>query len=125
MFDVKQAIKRLKHQGLIVYFVAKDPQSRGLVKWLAIVVAAYTFSPVDLIPDFIPVIGLLDEVLLLVLFYSLIVKLTPPHVLESADARALAVMTKPTSVLGAVIVVMLWVLIGVLFLLFLRSLGVL
>src|SRR5574343_1607192 len=88
--------KSFKQQTLVVYFAARDPRTPLLVRVLAILVAAYALSPLDLIPDFIPVIGHLDDLILLPLGIALIVKLTPPAVIQTAQAQAAAATEKPT-----------------------------
>ncbi len=107
-----QWAKSFKQQTLVVYFAAKDPRTPFLVRLLAVLVAAYALSPIDLIPDFIPVIGYLDDLLLLPLGIALIVKLTPPEVIESAKARAQTVSERPTSYTAAVVVILIWLLLG-------------
>jgi uncharacterized membrane protein YkvA (DUF1232 family) len=100
----------LKQQTLIVYFAARDPRTPFLVRLLALLVAAYALSPIDLIPDFIPVIGYLDDLILLPLGIALIVKLTPPEVIAAAREKAAALAEKPTSRPAAFAIVVLWVL---------------
>ncbi|TYC49969.1 DUF1232 domain-containing protein [Zoogloea oleivorans] len=62
---LKGQAKQLKQHTLTVYFAARDPRTPMIVRGLALFVAAYAFSPIDLIPDFIPVIGYLDDLLLI------------------------------------------------------------
>jgi uncharacterized membrane protein YkvA (DUF1232 family) len=82
------------------------------VKLLCLFVVAYALSPIDLIPDFIPVLGYLDDVLLLPGMIWLAVRLLPPAVLEDSRLRAEAWMTeqgrKPVSKVGAAVIVLLW-----------------
>lgn len=100
----------LKQQTLIVYFAARDPRTPFLVRLLALLVAAYALSPIDLIPDFIPVIGYLDDLILLPLGIALIVKLTPAEVIATARAKAASLAEKPTSKPAAFAIVALWIL---------------
>ena len=65
MFTLKDLARRIKHDVLTVYFVARNPNTPLLVRLMALAVAAYALSPIDLIPDFIPVLGYLDDVILL------------------------------------------------------------
>jgi uncharacterized membrane protein YkvA (DUF1232 family) len=74
-------------------------------------VAAYALSPIDLIPDFIPVIGLLDDLLLVPLGLALVVRLTPPEVLVSARAQAQQVASRPISYAAAIFFVVLWLIV--------------
>lgn len=116
MLNIKSQLARwaksFKRQTLVVYFAARDPRTPLFVRMLAILVAAYALSPIDLIPDFIPVIGYLDDLILLPLGIALIVKLTPPAVIQTAQAQAAAATEKPTSYLAAVVVVGIWLLIA-------------
>ena len=91
-----------------VYHAARDPRTPWAARLLALLVAAYALSPIDLIPDFIPVLGYLDELLLLPLGLLLVIRLLPADVL--ADARRLAERTlaRPRSWLAAAAIVLLW-----------------
>lgn len=85
------------------------------VKALVILVVAYALSPIDLIPDVIPVLGYLDELILLPALIALALRLTPAHVLAAARVQAQAWLedrrAKPRSVLGVVLVVSIWMLV--------------
>jgi len=81
------------------------------VRVIALLVAAYAVSPIDLIPDFIPVIGYLDDLLLVPLGIALVIRLTPQEVLESARAQAKLATDKPVSYVAAVIIAAIWVLV--------------
>lgn len=106
--------KAFKQQTLVVYFAARDPRTPLLVRILAVLVAAYALSPIDLIPDFIPVIGYLDDLILLPLGIALIVKFTPPDVIRAAKERAATLSEHPTSYGAAAVVVVIWLALGVL-----------
>ena len=69
--------RALKRHALTVYFAARDPRTPLPVRVLAVCIAAYAFSPIDLIPDFIPVLGYLDDLVLIPLGVALVVKLVP------------------------------------------------
>ncbi|MEO6665875.1 MAG: DUF1232 domain-containing protein [Nitrospiria bacterium] len=105
---MKAKAKLLKQHTLTVYFAARDPRTPFLVRALAVFVAAYALSPIDLIPDFIPVIGYLDDLLLVPLGLALVVRLTPPEVLESARSKAQLVASRPVSYGAAAFVIALW-----------------
>jgi uncharacterized membrane protein YkvA (DUF1232 family) len=104
--DWARGIKRDTHA---VYLAARDPRTPWPAKALALFIAAYALSPIDLIPDFIPVIGYLDELILLPLCLMLVVRLVPPVVMEEARAAALAAEDRPTSRAGAALIVLLWI----------------
>ena len=105
---LRQAARRIKHDALTVYFAARDPRTPVAVRLLAVLVAAYALSPIDLIPDFVPVLGYLDDVILLPLGILLVVKLTPAEVIESSRAKARDVAAKPVSVAAACAIVAIW-----------------
>ena len=106
--SLKAQATRLKQHTLTVYFAARDPRTPLLVRALAVLVAAYALSPIDLIPDFIPVIGYLDDLLLVPLGLALVIRLTPPQVLESARAQAQHAVSRPISYTAAAFFVALW-----------------
>lgn len=106
--SLKARAKQLKQHTVTVYFAARDPRTPSFVRVLALLVAAYALSPIDLIPDFIPVIGYLDDLLLVPLGLALVVRLTPSEVLESARAQALQAASRPVSYTAAAFFVALW-----------------
>jgi uncharacterized membrane protein YkvA (DUF1232 family) len=106
--SLKAQARQLKQHTLTVYFAARDPRTPILVRALAVLVAAYALSPIDLIPDFIPVIGYLDDLLLVPLGVALVVRLTPPVVLESARAQAQQAASKPVSYTAAAFIIAVW-----------------
>ena len=109
MFDaLKARAKLLRQHTLTVYFAARDPRTPILVRALAVIVAAYALSPIDLIPDFIPVIGYLDDLLLIPLGLAVVVRLTPPEVMETARMQARQASIKPVSYSAAALIVLLW-----------------
>ena len=112
---LKAKARQLKRHTLTVYFAARDPRTPLLVRILAVCVAAYALSPIDLIPDFIPVIGYLDDLLLIPLGLALVVRLTPPEVIEAARARAEQASIKPVSYPAAAVSVGVWLIIAWLF----------
>ena len=105
---LKARAKKLKEHTLTVYFAARDPRTPILVRVLALVVAAYALSPIDLIPDFIPVIGYLDDLILIPLGLALVVRLTPPEVLQSAREKARDARDRPVSYAAAAAMVAIW-----------------
>jgi len=103
------------HRRVGTYLVAlwklfKHPATPRPVKWLAIAVVAYALSPIDLIPDFIPVLGLLDDVIIVPLGILLVVKLTPRPLWDTVFREAQAApMMLPRMRAGAVFIVCVWV----------------
>ncbi len=106
----KDAARRLKREVLALYFAARDPATPWLARLLAALVAAYALSPIDLIPDMIPVLGLLDDLLLLPLGIWLVLRLVPPEVMAAARRRAQDCLERPTSRLAAGVILLLWLL---------------
>ena len=96
----------------MLWFARSHPQTPLLAKLLSYATAAYVLSPIDLIPDFIPVLGYLDEIILVPVMIWLIVRLLPDAVIQESRAQADAWMAqqqkKPVSYLGALFVVVLW-----------------
>jgi uncharacterized membrane protein YkvA (DUF1232 family) len=106
-----KAIKRDVHA---LYLAGRDPRVPWYAKALAAFVAAYALSPIDLIPDFIPVIGYLDDLILLPLGILLVVRLIPPEVLAEHRATAAAAARRPVSRRATVVVVCLWAALAIL-----------
>jgi uncharacterized membrane protein YkvA (DUF1232 family) len=105
----RERLRALKRESLVVWYAARDPRLPWHVRLLALAIAAYALSPIDLIPDFIPVLGYLDDLILIPLGVALVVRLTPAPILADARARAAAAATRPVSRIGAAVVVALWV----------------
>ncbi len=115
MADLRKWARELKQQTLVVYFVARDPRTPWPVRLLALGVAAYALSPIDLIPDFVPILGYLDDLIIVPLGLVLVLRLVPPEVKQSAWERASATAARPVSRAMAVAIVAIWVvLLGVL-----------
>tara|TARA_R110002049_G_scaffold237307_8_gene410406 strand:+ start:1548 stop:1931 length:384 start_codon:yes stop_codon:yes gene_type:complete len=109
--SLKEQAQKLKLHTLTVYFAARHPEMPILVRLLAIIVAAYALSPIDLIPDFIPVIGYLDDLIIIPLGLALVIRFTPPGVMKSAQLKAAHVAEKPVSYTAAVFCVGIWLIV--------------
>jgi uncharacterized membrane protein YkvA (DUF1232 family) len=105
----RQRARQLKRETYALYLAYRDPRVPWYAKLLAACVVAYAFSPIDLIPDFIPVLGTLDDLVLVPLGIALSVKLIPPQVMVECRARAAAMESKPTSWTAAVAVAAIWI----------------
>jgi len=92
-----------------VYLARHDPRVPWYAKALAVCVAAYAFSPIDLIPDFIPILGLADDLVLVPLGVLLVVRMIPGDVMAEHRARAALLMERPASRAGAAAIVALWI----------------
>lgn len=86
--DLKERAKKLKTDIPAVFIALKHEKTPVLAKILAGLTVAYALSPIDLIPDFIPVIGYLDDLILLPVFVAWIIKLIPPEVMEECRAKS-------------------------------------
>jgi len=104
---------RLATQLLALWKLFQHADTPAMAKVVAVVVLAYAVSPIDLIPDFIPLIGLLDDLIVLPLGIALVVKLTPRHLWQArlADAE-LGADKLPRIIWGALFVLLIWMLIG-------------
>jgi uncharacterized membrane protein YkvA (DUF1232 family) len=107
---ITQWARLLKRDILALYFAARHPLTPWYAKALAAIVVGYAFSPIDLIPDFVPVLGYLDDLVLVPLGIALVVKLLPPAVLsacrEEAELRPPSV--RPKTWLAAGLIIALW-----------------
>ncbi len=106
--QIKNWAKSIKLDVVAVYFAARDPRTPKLAKFLAMGVAAYALSPIDLIPDFIPVLGYLDDLLMVPLGLLLVIRMLPAQVLADSRDQARALLAKPQSYTAAVFIVCLW-----------------
>ena len=88
MSRLRKWAKELKRQTLVVYFAARDPRTPWLARLLALGIAAYALSPIDLIPDFIPVVGYLDDLLIVPLGLMLVLRLLPAGVLQQQPGES-------------------------------------
>ncbi len=101
--------RSVKRDVYAVYFAARDRRTPWYARALAFVVAAYALSPIDLIPDFIPVIGYLDDIVLVPLGILLVVRMIPPEVMAEHRQRAAAMDGRPTSLGAAIAIIFLWI----------------
>lgn len=114
---LKAWARRIKRDGVTLWFAGKHPRTPWYAKALGVFVVAYALSPIDLIPDFIPVLGYVDDVLLLPVLIWLTIKLLPADVVAECRLRADEWMrekgAKPRSRLGAILIVTIWMSFGV------------
>ncbi len=110
--NLKAWARRMKRDSITLWFAGKHPGTPWYAKALGVFVVAYALSPIDLIPDFIPVLGYLDDILLLPALIWLAVKLLPTDVLQScrhqADEWMRMERAKPRSRVGMVFIIVLW-----------------
>jgi uncharacterized membrane protein YkvA (DUF1232 family) len=111
---LRQRARALKADTLALYFAARHPATPWYAKLLVAAIVAYALSPIDLIPDFVPVLGYLDDLVLLPLGIALALRLIPAAVLDECrvQARALTGDGKPVSRMAALVVILLWIVLG-------------
>jgi uncharacterized membrane protein YkvA (DUF1232 family) len=107
--DHPSLVTRLRIEAHAVWLAARDPRTPSYVRLLALLIAAYALSPIDLIPDFIPVLGLVDDALLIPAGIWLIAKLLPPGRFDEHRQAAAAAAERPASKAGLLVVIAIWV----------------
>lgn len=108
MGGLRDWARAIKRDVVAIWLAGRDPRVPWPVKLLALVVAGYALSPIDLIPDFIPILGYLDDVLLLPLGILLVVRLLPPDLLAEHRAAAVGILDRPVSKRGLFVIIALW-----------------
>ena len=110
---LQRLIDTARRDAFVIYLAARDPRVPWHAKFLALATAAYVLSPIDLIPDFIPILGLMDEVVIIPLAYWMIKQMLDDDVIEDLRVRASArIEPLPKSTVGLLIVVGLWIVIA-------------
>jgi uncharacterized membrane protein YkvA (DUF1232 family) len=107
----KKRAVQLKAEVYALYLAYKDERTPTFARLFAAVVVAYAFSPIDLIPDFIPILGYLDDLVLVPLGIFLALKMIPPEVMSECRIRAAREMAqgKPVNRVAALVIVLVWV----------------
>ena len=107
---LKQRARYLKTETFALYLAARDPRTPWYAKFLVAGIVAYAFSPIDLIPDFVPVLGYLDDLILIPLGIALAIKLIPPSVLVECRTQAQETIKngKPVSRVAGAVIVVIW-----------------
>jgi len=106
---LKARADALKRETLALWYALKHPRTPLAAKIVAGIVVAYALSPIDLIPDFIPVLGLLDDIILLPLGIALCIKLLPAEVMAECRERARASLEQPRNNAAAVVIALIWI----------------
>jgi uncharacterized membrane protein YkvA (DUF1232 family) len=111
MSSLRDRARALKNETLALYVACRDPRTPWYAKALGVLIVGYALSPIDLIPDFIPVLGYLDDIILLPLGIAAVLRMIPKHVMEESRARARDMFPKgsPKNKAAAVIVILIWV----------------
>lgn len=106
---LKQWARAIKRDTHALYLAARDPRVPWYAKVLALAVAAYALSPIDLIPDFIPVLGYLDDLIIVPLGIVAAIRLIPPGIIAEHRAVAAAAQERPTSRTAAATIIAIWI----------------
>ena len=107
---LKQKSRHLKIEIYALYLAYRDPRVPWYAKAFVALVVGYAFSPIDLIPDFIPVLGYLDDLILIPLGVAVALKMIPEKVMEDCRIRSKEMMTKkkPINRVAAVVIICIW-----------------
>lgn len=115
--QLKSWAKALKKNVVMLWFATQHPQTPWLPKVICIFVVAYALSPIDLIPDFIPILGFLDDVILLPALIWIALRLIPEKVISESALKSdewwITHQKKPKSKLGLILVLVIWLISGV------------
>lgn len=108
----KQKARALKTETYALYLAYKDPRVPWFARIIIALVVLHTLSPIDLIPDFIPVLGYLDDLIIIPLGIALAVRMIPPEVMEECQEQAREVLKEglPTNRWAAAVIILTWVL---------------
>ncbi len=108
--DWKQWARALKLRTYAIYLAYQDPRTPWYARIFAACVVGYAFSPIDLIPDFIPVIGYLDDLIIVPIGIALALKMIPPQVYAESQAKAQLLMdqARPKNFVAAALIIAVW-----------------
>lgn len=109
----KRTSHRLRRDAHMLWIAARDPRTPLPAKLIGGFVAAYALSPIDLIPDFVPLLGLLDELIIVPIGLFAAVKLIPDPLLDEFRSKADKAVERPISRAGAAMIILLWTMIAV------------
>ena len=110
----KQRARQLKQETYAMYLALRDPRVPWYARLVAACVVGYAFSPIDLIPDFVPVLGYLDDLIIVPLGIALALKMIPADVMAECRARSQAAMAegKPVNRVAAGIIIAIWLMVA-------------
>ena len=101
----------LEEQTYALYLASRDERVNGMVRTLLVLIAAYALSPIDLVPDFIPIIGYLDDLIIFPLAVALAIKLIPDEIWQACQQEAHAKLESdlPSSRIAATVIILIWI----------------
>ena len=105
----KQWARTIKRDAHALYLAARDPRVPWYAKALATAVAAYALSPIDLIPDFVPVLGYVDDLIIVPLGIALVIRLIPPEIMTQHRDMASAAQERPISRAAGMAIMAIWI----------------
>jgi uncharacterized membrane protein YkvA (DUF1232 family) len=105
----KQWARTIRRDAHALYLAARDPRVPWCAKALAIAVAAYALSPIDLIPDFVPVLGYVDDLIIVPLGIALVIRLIPPEIMTQHRDMASAAQERPISRAAGMTIIAIWI----------------
>jgi uncharacterized membrane protein YkvA (DUF1232 family) len=105
----KQWARTIKRDAHALYLAARDPRVPWYAKALAIAVAAYALSPIDLIPDFVPVLGYVDDLIIVPTGIALVIQLIPSEIMAEHRDMATAAQDRPVSWVAGIAIVTVWI----------------
>jgi uncharacterized membrane protein YkvA (DUF1232 family) len=114
--NLRKRVRHLKGETVALYLAARHPETPWYAKLFVAGVVAYALSPIDLVPDFVPVLGYLDDLVLVPLGIAVAIRMIPPGVLAECRARAQQAMAgaRPAGRVAAVVIIGIWVLLAAL-----------
>ena len=112
LVDAQRWARSIRRDVTALWFATRDPRVPWYAKVMAVCVVAYALSPIDLIPDFVPILGYLDDLILVPLGILLTVRLVPPPLMQEFRARAAQTGARPVSRAGAIGICVLWIVLG-------------
>lgn len=112
---LKDWARTVKRDAHALWLAARDSRVPWYVKIVALAVAAYALSPIDLIPDFIPIVGYLDDLIIVPLGIMIVVRMIPPELMQEFRSEAMAARNRPVSRVAAGMFVLIWIVCALLF----------
>ena len=106
---IEQKLHRLRIEAHAAWLAARDPRTPFLAQMVGLMVAGYALSPIDLIPDFVPILGLVDDLVIVPLGIWLFIRMIPDALFDEYLARAEAETQRPVSKGGMVVILAIWV----------------
>jgi len=107
--EIKVLARMLKREVHAIYLAAQSPRVPWYTKYLALAVVGYALSPIDLIPDFIPILGYLDDLIIVPLGIWLVLSLIPEDVMTASRARVDEAVTGPHGKIAAIAIIAIWI----------------